>query len=156
MQKQYFNIKNGLLFPFQFQVLGYVFFAAGLFLLLINIWASLIFILLGGLVISAFSGIEFKNKSFRKYNSFLFIKSGEWQTYSAVEKVFIKKVKTSQKMYGRANQSSTIRGIKYKAFLKFEDGVTISLLENKDQKKVTERSQIIANYFDVAIVDYSD
>lgn len=70
MSKNYLNLKTGLLFPIQFQLLGYIFLFAGLALIVINIWASIIFILLGGVIVTAYSGIEFKKDQFREYNAF--------------------------------------------------------------------------------------
>ncbi|WP_434545497.1 hypothetical protein [Marivirga sp.] len=155
MHKSYINIKNGLLFPFQFQILGYVFLFAGIALTVINIWASIIFILLGGFIVTAIAGVEFKNQSIREYNSFFFIRFGKWEKLGEVEKIFIKKIKRSQKFYGRANQSSTIRNVIYKAFLKFENGNTVLLSENKDKINLEEKVQKLNQYFNTEIVDYT-
>ncbi len=155
MQKPYLNVKNGLVFPFQFQILGYVLLFSGLLLVMVNIWASIIFILLGGLIVSGFSGIEFKNESFREYNAFFFLKSGKWMPLNRVEKIFIKPIKVSQKMYGRANQSSTIRNTVYKAFLKFENGNTIKLYESKNKDKIENNLRELSNYLKTDIVDYA-
>ena len=155
MHKSYINIKNGLLFPILFQVLGYVFLFTGLFLIGHNIWASIIFILLGILIVTAYSGIEFKNNKFRDYNAFFFIKNGKWEPLKKVEKIFIKKIKVSQKLYGRANQSSTIRTHLYKAFLKFENGESVLLHEHKNKKKVESKILKISQYLNTEIIDYA-
>lgn len=156
MSKPYLNLKNGLLFPLQFQILGYVLLFAGLVLLVINIWASIIFILLGGVIVSAFSGIEFKKDKFREYNAFFFIKNGKWETLKKAEKIFIKRVKVSQKFYGRANQSSTIKNVVYKAFLKFEDGETILLYDHKNKDKVESKVKELSNFIETEIIDYTN
>ncbi|WKV13436.1 hypothetical protein [Marivirga harenae] len=157
MSTLYLNVKSGLLFPFQFQILGYVFLFSGIALTAINIWTSIVFILLGGFIVTAYSGIDFRGEQLREYNSFLFFfKFGKWQRIESPEKIFIKKVKRSQKFYGRANQSSTFKKVIYKAFLKLDDNATISLFEDKNQGKVLERSQPIANYFRIEVVDYSN
>jgi hypothetical protein len=155
MKSQYLNFKIGLLFPFQFQVLGYALLFSGLFLVVINIWASMIFILLGGFIVSAFSGVEFKNEHFREYNAFFFLKSGKWMPLHSVEEIFIKPINLSQKMYGRANQSSTIRNTVYKAFLKFENGNIITLYENKNKDKTKSKLTELSNYLGTDIVDYT-
>ena len=155
MKSQYLNFKIGLLFPFQFQLLGYALLFSGLFLVVINIWASIIFILLGGFIVSAFSGIEFKNEHFREYNAFFFLKSGKWMPLNRVEKIFIKPINVSQKMYGRANQSSTIRKTVYKAFLRFENGNTIPLCENKNKEKTERKLTELSKYLGTDIVDYT-
>jgi len=156
MSKPYFCVKNGLLFPIQFQILGYVLLFSGLFLFVENIWTSIFFILLGGLIVSAFSGTEFKSNYFREFNAFFFVKYGKWQSYGEVEKLFIKKVKRSQKLYGRANQSSTIRSSLYKAFAKFDNGSSVLLLENKNKSKLKEKLSKVADYLQTEVVDYSD
>ncbi|ADR22500.1 hypothetical protein MATR_36540 [Marivirga tractuosa] len=157
MNKQpFFNLKNGLLFPIQFQILGYVLLFAGLALIVINIWASIIFILLGGVIVTALSGIEIKNDKFREYNSFFFIKNGKWEPLRKVEKIFIKRVKVSQKFYGRANQSSTSRNVVYKAFLKFENGQTIFLSDHKNKGKVESKLKEIADFLKTEIIDYTN
>jgi hypothetical protein len=156
MKNRYCNFTSGLLFPIQFQVLGYVFLFAGATLFVINIWASLIFIALGCLIVSAFFGIQFKGGRFREYNAFFFVKSGKWQPYAEVEKIFIKKVKTSQKFYGRANQSSTIKSVVYKAFAKFDSGTTVLLVENKDKSKVQKKIKKVVDYLRTDVIDYSD
>lgn len=155
-EQLYLNIKNGLLFPVQFHILGYVLLFAGSAFIVINFWVSIILILIGGLIVSAYSGTEFKGDNFRAYNAFfLFYKSGKWEPLKQAEKIFIKRVKLSQKFYGRANQSSTISNIKLKAFLKFKDGNTILLFEHKKQQKVQDIAKAVADHFNVEIVDHS-
>lgn len=156
MSKPYLNLKNGLLFPFQFQILGYVLLFAGLALIVINIWASILFVLLGGAIVSAFSGIEFKKDKFREYNSFFFIKNSKWEPLRKVEKIFIKRVKVSQKLYGRANQSSTIRNTVYKAFLKFENGETLFLYEHKNKETVQSKLKELSDFLKTEIIDYTN
>ncbi|WP_296619567.1 hypothetical protein [Marivirga sp.] len=155
-EQPYLNIKNGLLFPFLFQVLGYVFLFSGIFLLGLNIWVSIIFILLGVLIVSAYSGIEFKNDQFRDYNAFFFIKNGKWEPLKNVEKIFIKRIKVSQKLYGRANQSSIIRSHMYKAFLKFDNGESLLLYEHKNKEKVENKVNKISQFLNTKIVDYAN
>ncbi|WP_375579888.1 hypothetical protein ABWH96_02065 [Marivirga tractuosa] len=155
-EQPYFNLKTELLFPFQFQILGYVLLFAGLALIVINIWASIIFILLGGAIVSAYSGIEFQKGKFREYNAFFFIKNGKWEPLNNIEKIFIKSVKVSQKLYGRANQSSTIRNVVYKAFLKFENGQTIFLYDHKNKSKVESKLKEISDFLKTEIIDYTN
>jgi hypothetical protein len=155
MGKQYLNIKTDLLFPIQFQILGYVLLFSGLVLIVVNIFASIILILFGGLIVTAYAGVEFKENKFREYNSFFFLRFGKWGKLKGVNKIFIKKVKTSQKLYGRANQSSIIKNVIYKAFLKFEDGNTILLKENKDKIKLEQNIQSVNQYFKTDTIDYS-
>lgn len=156
MSNDYYNLKNGLLFPFQFQVLGYILFLSGLILIIINIWASIIFLFLGAFIISAFSGIEFSGGQFREYNAFFFLKSGKWKRLREVEKIYIKKIKVSQKFYGRANQSSVVRNVIYKAFLKFEDGESVLLYEHKNKNKVESKVNQIAETLKTQVLDYSN
>lgn len=155
MDNQYLNIKTGLLFPVQFQILGYVLLLSGLGLLIIHFLTSIILILLGGFIVTAYSGVEFKNHKIREYNSFFFLRFGKWEKLEKVEKIFIKKIKKSQKFYGRANQSSIIREEIYKAFLKFENGKKIELKESRNKTKLEQKIQKLNQYFQTEIVDYS-
>ncbi|HET8861393.1 MAG TPA: hypothetical protein VFM92_15760 [Marivirga sp.] len=155
MNKLTFNLRSGLLFPFQFQLVGYIFLFAGLVLLVINVWASLFLIILGFLIVTAYSGLEFNDNQFREYNAFFFIKSGKWVPYNEVEKIFIKKAKISQKFYGRVNQGSMITKEIYKAFIKFDNGKSILLFENKNQDKLKAKLQKLSNQFSVEIFDYT-
>ncbi|WP_085516093.1 hypothetical protein [Marivirga sericea] len=155
MSNNYLNIRKGMLFPFQFQLLGYILLLTGLAVLVINILASVILVVIGGFIVTAYSGTEFKEGHFRAYNAFGFMKFGEWQTLSKVEKLFIKKVNTSQKMYGRANQSSIIKSIRFKAFLKFENGNSILFYETKNYNRLKEKAENMARYLNLEIVDYS-
>lgn len=156
MEKHYLNLKNGLLFPVQFQILGYVLLFAGLALIVVNIWASIILIILGGAIVSAYSGIEFKKDKFREYNAFFFIKNNKWEALRKVEKIFIKRVKVSQKLYGRANQSSTIRNAVYKAFLKLENGETLFLYEHKNKETVQSKLKELSDFLKTEIIDYTN
>ena len=155
MSRLYFNLKNGLLFPFQFQILGYVFLFAGFALAVVNIWASIIFILLGGLIVTAYAGIEFKGNHFREYNAFFFIKNGKWKPLRKVEKIFIKQTKVSQKYYGRANQSSTFRSHVYKAFLKFDNGETLFLYDHKNKDQVESKLEELSGFLKVEGIDFT-
>lgn len=155
-EQPYLNLKNGLLFPIQFQILGYVLLFSGLVLIAINIWASIIFVLLGVVIVSAFSGIEFKNNKYREYNSFFFIKNGKWEPLKNVERIFIKRIKVSQKFYGRANQSSTIRNVVYKAFLKLENGETIFIYDHKNKDKVKSKLKGLSDFLKAEIIDYTN
>lgn len=73
-----------------------------------------------------------------------------------VEKIFIKRVKVSQKFYGRANQSSTIRNLVYKAFLKFENGETLFLYDHKNKDKVKSKLKELSGYIKAEIIDYTN
>jgi len=73
-----------------------------------------------------------------------------------VEKIFIKKIKVSQRFYGRANQSSTIRNVVYKAFLKFENGETIFLYEHKNKEKVQSKLKRLSHFLETEIIDYAN
>ena len=156
MKEPSIHIRNGLLFPVQFQILGYSLLFFGLVLLIINIWVSIIFMLLGLLIVTAFAGIEFKNKHYREYNAFYFIKSGNWKSFDSIEKIFIKKFKRSQRLYGRANQSSIIKSYIYKAFLKFGDGETVLLYKNKNKSKLDKKILALTTNLKTEVTDYTN
>jgi len=150
-----YNIKSGLLFPIQFLFLGYVFLLGGVMIVIENIWLSPFLILAGLFIVSAYGGVEFRKGEYRTYSAFIFIKFGKWKSVGEVEKIFIKGIKTSQKFYGRANQSSVIKNYIYKAFLKFENGESVFLYENKNKKKMDNKVREINDQLKTEVFDYS-
>lgn len=151
------NVKGGKLFPLQFQLLAFILLFLGTALLFVNLPVAIIMLLVSGLLLTGYSGCEFDlgNKSYREYNSFFMFRFGKWKNTKAVDKIYVNKIKTSQKIYSRANLSTTVKAFTYKCFVKFSDGEKILLLENKDKSYVFEIMLPMAKSFEKEIEDNS-
>ena len=66
-------------------------------------------------------------------------KTGKSKKFGAIEKTYINKVKTTQKMYSRANQGYDIKGVEYHAYIKLDDDEKIFLIRNKSEKRLNEK-----------------
>lgn len=66
-------------------------------------------------------------------------KTGKPRKYNSLEKIFINKVKTSQKMYSQANHGHTTRGVEFHAYLKYDEDKKIFLASDKDEKKLEDQ-----------------
>jgi len=146
---------KALLFPIQFQILAYSLLLVAFIAVFINVYVAILLFLISFLIITAYSGIEFKGNKYREFNAFYFIKTGEWKSYEGIEKIFIKNLKTSQRFYGRANTSSVINVEKYIAFLKFSDGTTIELKTAKKKAKLLQKLDSLKSYLHTTIQDQS-
>ncbi len=157
MDTQIVTFKSASLFPPHFKFLGYLFFFMGLILVALTSFFAFIPLVLGALIITGYRGLQFNkaNKDYRDYNSFLFLKFGKWKKYSHVEDLFINEATTSQKIYTRVNEGTTIRGQEYNAYLKFADGTKIHLMTKKNKEELKKRLSLIANFFQSQIADYT-
>ena len=145
------------LFPWHFQILGWVMIPVGIFGVVLNPIAGIIFFILGLLFVLSHEGIEIdKNeKMFRKYNSLFFIKLGGWQKYDEFVKLYINPVRTSQKIYTRVNTTSAIKNCEYKAYLKQYDEEKIFLMGLKGKEKLVKHLVPLAEYLELEITDNS-
>lgn len=151
------NLASGKLFPIQFQWLAFIFLFFGTTLLFVNPIVGVVLLLPGGLILTSFSGfeIDFKNKKYRRYNSFFRFKFGQWQELKPVAKIYINKIKTSQKMYSQANLSSTLRGFCFKSYIKFSNEERVFIVEKKDKNNLIELLQPLATSLKLEIIDNS-
>ncbi len=104
-------------------------------------WLSIGFTLMGMVLLSWHSGTEIDpvSRTFREYNSCLFIRIGVKEKYNEVEKVFINASRVSQRMYtAHTSHSSSFQSTVYNAYLKFDDGRKIFLASRKDKAKLIE------------------
>ena len=119
------DIKSGKLFPFQFLVLGVVILFAGIAVVVPHAIIGCLLIIGSAMILTAHEGTEITPaaKTYREYNSVLFLKTGKPKKYKSIEKIFVNPVKRTQKMYTpRTLHSSTFSNVEYNAFLKFSDG----------------------------------
>ena len=135
METDIFNLKSDKLFPFQFQLFGFVIGFVGLLCLAFAPLISPVLILLAVLIFTARRGIEFdrKTKSYRIYNAFFFWKKGHAEPYDSFEKIYIHHARLSQKVYTMNTTGITSRSAVYDAYLKTADGSRIYLLSHKNK-----------------------
>lgn len=102
-------------------------------------WLSIPFALMALVLLSWHSGTEIdpETRTFREYNSCLFIRTGTKEKYNEVERVFINASRVTQRMYtAHTSHSSSFRSTVYNAYLKFDDGRKIFLTRRKDKAKL--------------------
>lgn len=151
------DIKAGKLFPFHFLILGGILLFAGAIVAVTYPIATAILVPLGLLIVTAYEGTEIDTgaRTFREYNSFLFIKSGKKVKYKTLEGVFIHRAKISQKMFSpRTMNSSTFTHVEYNAYLK-TDREKIFLMSGRNKMKLLEKVRSIAAALNTSVADHA-
>lgn len=144
--------------PWQVKLLGVIFlFGALIALTDYNYWwHSISFVVIGLVLLSWHSGIEIDpvSRTFRGYNSCLFIRGGTTEKYNEVVKVFISPSRVSQTMYtARTSHSSTFRYVVFNAYLKFDDGRKIFLTSRKNKVKLIKLLNPVVTALSVDLTD---
>ena len=157
MKLELINFKSEQLFPFHFQLLGIAFLFIGMVLILYSPYFAPLFLVIGALILTGYRGIEFdrSKKVYKEYNSFLFMKFGNWIQYDSVEKIFINSSVVSQKIYTRVTEGTTFRNVVYNAYLKVGDEVKLYLMSKKDKNVLYEKLTKLSDFFQIEIVDNS-
>ena len=152
------DIKGARLFPFPFMVLGGAFVLAGLGVLMSYPIVSLILIVFGISIITAFEGTEVypASRTYREYNSFLLFRTGRQKGFQSIEKIFINSGKVTRRMYtAHTMNSSTFSNIEYNVYLKFSDGVKIFLFSGRNKNKIVRQAEHFARSLNTSLHDYS-
>src|SRR5688500_2393019 len=158
-QKLMIDIKSGSLFPFPFLVLGAIVFLAAVPVFVSSPILSVFLLITAALILTAHEGTEVNptSRTYREYQSFLFIKKGKPKKYNGIEKIFVNSAKVSQKVYtAHTSQSTTFSNTEYNAYLKFNDGVKVFLLSRKSKTKLLEKLRDAARVLNVPVVDNSE
>ena len=149
------EFKNGYLpLNFRFVLVGIGF--VGLAVLTSNVIIGVLMIIFGVIMYFAHQGAELdvSGKRYREYVSIAGLKFGTWYNYQSIEKLYLNKVNTSQVMQSaRTTTSSVIRGVSYRLYLKFDDGETLMLSDEKKKSLAEERVERILERM---VIDYSD
>ena len=158
MKKDSIDFKSGKLFPWQFQLIGIAFLIGGLGAIVSAPYVTPFLIVIALLIFTAYRGIEFDSikKTYRVYNSFIFIKTGKSLNYEAAEKIYINLSKVSQKMYSRANQAKTFENTEYDAYLKFNSSEKVFLLSSKNKKEIFKKLESLSSFFQLEVVDNTE
>jgi hypothetical protein len=155
-QKSTVDIKSGSVFPFPFLVLGAIFFMAGAAVFINHPVISIVLMVAGVLILTAYEGTEIdtSSKTYREYNSFLFIKKGQSKAYNGIEKIFVNSSKVSQRVYtSHTSTSATFSGIEYNAYLKFAKGEKVFLFSGKNKSKLLKRLNDISRSLNTSVID---
>lgn len=152
------DIKSGALFPWQFRLIALLTAIAGLAMVNLHPWITLILVVAGTLVWVSSEGteIDVDKKTFREYTSFLFIKTGKFQHYQEIEKIYVTKSKQSQQMYtAHTTHSSVFEDVVYNAYLKFTSGEKVHLMTRKDKDKILKELGPLSKKLTLDVVDHS-
>jgi hypothetical protein len=153
------DIRYGSLFPWPFQVMAGIILLIAISLILERTIMSLVLIGICGSILSASEGteIDIDGKDYVEYTSFLFfIKSGTREKFLGMEKVFINTSKTKQQFYtAHTTKSSIFENIEYNAFLKFDDGRKVHLLQKRRKEALLTKINKIATILEVPVEDHT-
>lgn len=154
--KLQFDFKFGLLFPWTFRFLGALAAGGSVFPLLNFNWFGLPLLVFGLVIMISYEGVEIDHleKTYREYTSWLVFKTGNWVTYDAIEKVYIKKKVETQKMYSaHTSKSATFSREVFDAYLKFESGEKVLLLSKKSKADLLKRFEGFTKSVGIPLVD---
>lgn len=144
-------------FPWQMRVLGALLLLPALGVIGIYWWLTVLLIVLGVFLLTGYSGteVDVSARTFREYNSYLFIRTGEKRKYDRIERIFINRAKVTQKMYtAHTNSSSTFQHIVYNAYLKVDDE-KIFLVRRKNKDKLVALLNPVAAALKTELVDHT-
>ncbi len=142
--------------PWQAKLVGVLLIIGALAAVASYWWLSIILALIGLALLTAHSGTEINvlTKTFREYNSCLFMRSGVMEKYDGIDRVFINKAKVSQQMHtAHTNSSATFQHIVFNAYLKFDDGRKIFLTSRKDKTQLISLLNPITTGLSVSLID---
>jgi hypothetical protein len=152
------DIKSSALFPWQFRVMAVLAIVVALVIVQNHLVISLVLLLLGIFCLVSYEGTEVNitNKTFREYTSFLFIKTGKFQVYPELEKIYITKSKQSQQVFtAHTTHSSVFENVVYNAYLKFTSGEKVHLMSRKDKDKLMKVLHPLSQKLSLDVVDHS-
>ena len=152
------DLRFGFLFPWPIRLAAALGILGALGIMqLYPLW-SLILFLASVFVIVSSEGTEINttNNTFREYTSYMFIKSGKFNRFPPIEKIYITKGKETQIMHtAHTNHSSTFESIVHNGYLKFSTGEKIHLLRTKNKDRLIEKLALLSKGLKVEIVDHS-
>lgn len=141
------DIRGARLFPFPFLVLGAGFVLAGVGVVVSYTIVGVILIAVGAMMVTAYEGTEIdpNQRTYREYNSFLFLKTGKPRPYDDIEKIYINSGKVNRRMYtAHTSSSSAFARVEYNAYLKLTSGEKIFLFTDHNKKRILSRAKQIA------------
>lgn len=152
------DIKYGPLLPWTFRFVATCAMIVGLSAWQTNPWVTITIGIAGFFALVAHEGTEINpaNNTYRQYTSFLFFKTGKFEFYDQVEKIFINRSKESQQLYtAHTSHSATFKYDFYNAYLKFSNGEKIHLQKNKNKEKLMATLKPLSETVRVEVTDNS-
>jgi hypothetical protein len=152
------EINSGRLFPWHFQLVALFLVALGAGLFTTNFIAAIVLVIISLLIITGTSGFQIDHtlKKYREFNAFLFVRFGSWQSYQAVDTIFINSGKSTQRVYSaHTTQSISFVDREFNGYLKFSDGEKVCVLTTKNKKKLSKKLDTLARYLGVEVADYT-
>jgi hypothetical protein len=143
-------------FPWQAKLIGALLLMMAIGTLANYWWLSIILVVGAAFLFTGHSGTEIDgaNKTFREYNSYLFVKIGDSKKYNGIDRIFINGSKVSQRMYtAHTTSSNTFTHLVYDAYLKFDNGEKIFLTGRKDKNKLIRVLEPVVKRLKVQVVD---
>ncbi len=158
MDKSKVTFRSGSLFPFQFQYFAILLSIFSLLLLIGYPFFSPLALIPALIIFTGSFGLEIlpEEKRYRTFNSILFIKKGQWKSYSDIEKIYVTTSSRSQKVYTRVTEGPTIRNEYYNAYMKFADGNKEFLQSNKHKGALIKNLQKLSDRFGLEITDHTE
>lgn len=152
------DIRFGFFFPWPVR-LAALFGIIGAFgIMQSSLLGSLILFLVSALILTSAEGTEINtaNNTYREYTSYMFLKSGKFNSFPPIEKIYITKGKETQTMHtAHTNHSSTFESILHNGYLKFSSGEKIHLLREKKKDSLIQKLTPLSQGLKVEIVDHS-
>lgn len=93
---------------------------------------------------------------YREYNSFFFLKFGDWTNFDEVEKIFINSKNVTQKIYTMITTGITTRNVEYNAFMKFGNGTKIYLMGKENKESLLKKLTKISDFLQIEVIDYTE
>lgn len=155
MSQNIFSIHHSQLFPWHFQFLAALAFIGAFPLFGINVYTGAAFLAGSLFVFTGSSGLQIDpaNKRYREYYSFFFLKTGSWNQYQEIEKLYINTSRVSQRMHSRAGNSATYSDTKFNGYIKFDNGEKIQLFSKRNKSAVLAGVNDIASQLNVHVED---
>jgi hypothetical protein len=150
------DIKFGSLFPWHVRIVAVGAIVVAFAILQNYWWVSLLIIAASFFILVSHEGTEIDsvNKTFRSYTSFFFFKTGGFEKYSDVEKIFINSGNQSTKMYSaHTSLSTTITERIFNAYIKFSNGEKVHLLTSKSKEDVIKKLTPLTQALRVEILE---
>jgi hypothetical protein len=150
------DIKYGLLLPWTFRLVAACAVILGLSAWQTNPWVTIIIGVAGFFALVAHEGTEIDpaNKTYREYTSFFLFKTGKFEPYDHIEKIFINRSKESQQLYtARTSHSATFEYDFYNAYLKFSNGEKIHLQKTKNKEKLMDTLKPLSEAVAIEVTD---
>lgn len=151
------DLRFGSLFPWHFRLAAFFGIIGSFGILQPYLFWALVLFLISALVLSAAEGTEINitNNTFREYTSYLYIKTGKFDSIPPVEKLFITKGKETDRVYTRANLSFEYENVVHYGFLKFSSGEKIQLLRDKKKERLIQNLVPLSKGLKIEIIDHS-